>query len=103
DVFQKGSEPGPSRPMIPWLTLTGVVASAAATGWLARVQESGTAGMMTVDGFRIFALLIILLAAAITILLSVGYPEHTGINRGEFYALLLFATVGMMLMAGTRD
>ena len=102
DVFQKGSEPGPSRPMIAWLTLGGIVAAAAATGWLVGVEESGTAGMMTVDGFRIFALLIILLAAAITVLLSIGYPEHTGINRGEFYALLLFATVGMMVRAGPR-
>src|SRR5690606_19600426 len=55
------------------------------------------------DGFRVFANFIMLVAAAIAILISIGYPDHTGINRGEFFALILLSTVGMMLMAGTRD
>jgi hypothetical protein len=44
-----------------------------------------------------------LIAAAIAILISIGYPEETGINRGEFYALILFSTLGMMLMGASRD
>lgn len=103
DVFQKGRETGPSRPMIPWLALGGLVMTAVANAWLLGVVESGTVGLVAVDGFRIFANFIILTAAAIAILISIGYPESTGINRGEFYALILFSTVGMMLMGGTRD
>ena len=103
DVFQKGSAVGPSRPIIPWLSLGGLVAAAAGSVWLLGISESGTAGLVAVDGFRVFANLIILLAASIAILISIGYPDDTGINRGEFYVLLMLATVGMMLMAGTRD
>jgi NADH-quinone oxidoreductase subunit N len=103
DVFQKGRNTGPSRPMIPWLAIAGLAVTAAANLWLLGVTESGTAGIVAVDGFRVFANFIMLTAAAMAILISIGYPESTGINRGEFYVLILLATVGMMLMAGTRD
>jgi NADH-quinone oxidoreductase subunit N len=103
DVFQKGSRSGPSRPMIPWLALAGLVAAGAANIWLLGLTESGTAGMVAVDSFRVFVNFIVLTAAAMSILISIGYPTATGINRGEFYALILLATVGMMLMAATRD
>ena len=39
DVFQKGREPGPSRPLIPWLALAGLAVTAAANGWLLGVGE----------------------------------------------------------------
>ena len=103
DVFQKGSTIGPSRPIIPWLAIGGLAAAAAASVWLTGVSESGTAGLVAVDGFRTFATLVILLAAVIAVMISIGYPEDTGINRGEFYVLMMLATVGMMLMAATRD
>ena len=103
DVFQKGSRPGPSSRMIPWLTLAGLIATGAANVWLMGVTESGTAGIVAVDGFRVFTNFIMLIAAAIAVLISIGYPEDTGINRGEFYSLILFSTLGMMLMAASRD
>ena len=55
--------------------------------------------MVAVDAFRVFANFIFLLAAALSILISIGYLDRQEINRGEFYVLVLFATVGMMLMA----
>ena len=103
DVFQKGKETGPSRPIIPWLAVAGLVVTGFANAALLGFAETGTAGLVAVDGFRVFANFIMLTAAGIAILISIGYPESTGINRGEFYALILLATVGMMLMAGTRD
>jgi NADH-quinone oxidoreductase subunit N len=103
DVFQKGRNSGPSAPIIPWLALAGLLATGVANGWLLGIGESGTAGVVVVDGFRVFTNFIILVAAAISILISIGYPAGTGINRGEFYSLILFSTVGMMLMAATRD
>jgi NADH-quinone oxidoreductase subunit N len=56
-----------------------------------------------VDGFRVFANFIFLIAAAMAILLSIGYLDRQGINLGEFYVLILFATVGMMILAASRD
>ena len=43
--------------------------------------------------------MIFLIATALVILLSVRYLQIEDENHGEYYALLLFATVGMMFMA----
>jgi NADH-quinone oxidoreductase subunit N len=55
------------------------------------------------DGFRVYTNFILLIAAALCLFMSIGYLDRKGINRGEFHALVLFATLGMMLMAGARD
>ncbi|MBA2245366.1 MAG: NADH-quinone oxidoreductase subunit N [Gemmatimonadetes bacterium] len=103
DVLQKGNRTGPSHPMIPWLTLAGLVLTAGANVWLMQVDAVGTAGVIAVDSFRIFANFIFLLAAALAILISFGYVDRHKINMGEFYVLIAFATVGMMLMAAARE
>jgi NADH-quinone oxidoreductase subunit N len=103
DVFQKGNRIEPSRPLIAWLSLAGLGATAIANLWLLRVGEVAPTGMVAVDSFRIFANFIFLLAASMAVLISIGYLDRWDINRGEFYVLLLFATVGMMLLGASRD
>lgn len=103
DVFQKGSRAGPSSPVVPWVALGGIGLAAIANGWTLGLEEAGATGVIAVDSFRIFANFIFLLAAALAILVSIGYLDRHDINRGEFYVLLLFATVGMMLMGSARD
>ena len=103
DVFQKGSRSEPSRPIIGWLALAGLVAAGVANIWTLRVVESGTSAVVAVDSFRIFLNFVFLLAAALTVMMSFGYLDRRGINRGEFHVLVLFATVGMMLLASARD
>ena len=63
--------------------------------------KTGTdfARMVYLDNFSFFFYLIFLLGAALTVLISRQYLEDYGKNLGEYYALILFATVGMMLMA----
>jgi NADH-quinone oxidoreductase subunit N len=102
DVFQKGNRAGPSRPGIAWLALAGLGATALANGWQLGVTGAAT-GLVAVDGFRVFVNFIFLIAAALTVLLSMGYLDRFSINRGEFYVLVLYTTVGMMLMASARD
>jgi NADH-quinone oxidoreductase subunit N len=103
DVFQKGNRSEPSRPMIPWLAGAGLVAAALANGWLLGLTGSATDGIVAVDGFRVFANFIFLIAAGMAILLSIGYVDRKGINLGEYFVLILFATVGMMILAASRD
>ncbi len=103
DVFQKGSRSEASRPIVAWLALAGLVPTALANVWLVGVTESGTSAMIAVDSFRVFANFIVILATALAILLSIGYLDRQGINRGEFYVLMLFSAVGMMLLASARD
>jgi len=72
-----------------------------------RVAGSGTlAGFhdsVVVDGFLIFFAALFLVATSLVILLSVKYLEMEREQEGEYYALLLFACVGMMLMASGTD
>ena len=62
--------------------------------------KSGFEGMYLSDGYALFFKLIFLIIAFMTILISIGYTQREGIEFGEYYALILFATLGMMLMAG---
>ena len=59
--------------------------------------------MFVVDNFSVFFNLVFLLSTAIVILMSDNYIKQEGVNYGEYYTLVLFATVGMMLMAGGAD
>lgn len=86
-----------------WLSLIGVLLAAGVNGWLYGVTEVGNDSMIALDGFRLFANWIVLLAAALTILISFAYVYRQRLQAGEFYALILFATAGAMFMAGARD
>lgn len=55
------------------------------------------------DNFSLFFKGIFLLTAGMTILISDQYFKREECNLGELYPLLLFATVGMMLMASGTD
>ncbi len=86
-----------------WLALAGLVAAAVMNAWLYRVTVLGEASMITVDAFRLFANWALLVGAAMTILVSVPYVSRQGLQAAEFYTLVMLATVGMMIMAGTRN
>jgi NADH-quinone oxidoreductase subunit N len=64
---------------------------------------SGFYGTVKVDGFAIVFKLIFLLGAALTVAVSLRYLDVEGEQRGEYYALVLFATVGMMFLASGYD
>jgi NADH-quinone oxidoreductase subunit N len=88
-----------------WVTLVGLVATAATTWWLwwNQAGASGVAAMIAVDDFRFVADWLFLGAAALTVLVSFEYLEREDMLVPEYYVLLLFATLGMMLMAGAED
>jgi NADH-quinone oxidoreductase subunit N len=52
----------------------------------------GFYGMVRIDGFALVFKVIFLLAAALTIAISLRYLDVEGEQRGEYYALVLFAT-----------
>ena len=64
---------------------------------------TGFYGTLKVDGFAIVFKLIFLLAAALTVAISLRYLDVEGEQRGEYYALVLFATVGMMFLSSGYD
>jgi NADH-quinone oxidoreductase subunit N len=60
-------------------------------------------GPVAVDGFRWAADVVFLLATVVSIGLSMDYNAREGITAPEAHVLVLFATVGMMIMAAARD
>jgi NADH-quinone oxidoreductase subunit N len=78
------------------LTLVAVIAM----GWLG---WGASGGPVAVDGFRWAADVVFLLATVVAIGLSMDYNAREGITAPEAHVLVLFATVGMMIMAAARD
>ena len=60
-------------------------------------------GMFVSDGYSTFFKLIFLANLILTVLISSRYLQTMRINFGEYYALTMFATLGMMLMASAAD
>ena len=60
-------------------------------------------GMFAFDGYANFFKLIFYTTLLLTILLSVKYLSIDKIPAGEYYSLLIFSTVGMMIMASATD
>jgi len=85
------------------LSLIGVLVAALANGWLYGVTEVGTGNMIAVDRFRLIANWIFLAGTAMAILISIAYVQKQRLQIGEFYGLMLFSVVGMMVMAAARD
>ncbi|MFN3467292.1 MAG: hypothetical protein ACK4WF_06275, partial [Candidatus Brocadiales bacterium] len=52
--------------------------------------------LLAVDGYTTFFNVLFVLIAMVTIALSLGYVDNTGVDAGKYYPLILFATLGMM-------
>ena len=63
------------------------------------VPIDGFYGMIRLDGFAFVFQSIFLVGAALAIAISTRYLDIEGEQHGEYYALVLFATVGMMFLA----
>jgi len=61
------------------------------------------AGSVVLDNTAILIHWILIVITVVTILFSTDYNERQGIERGEYYPLLLFSTAAMMLMAQGRS
>ncbi|HET9920855.1 MAG TPA: NADH-quinone oxidoreductase subunit N, partial [Ktedonobacteraceae bacterium] len=102
-----GSEPPLARFLpLPALALLGLAGAFAATIVLFAVgdQHSAFNGMIGSDAGSLYAYIIILSASILGLLLVPGYLQRTNlVHQGEFYALWLLATIGMMLMSAAMS
>jgi NADH-quinone oxidoreductase subunit N len=60
-------------------------------------------GVVAADSLGLFVYLILIAVGVLTIVHSWPLLERDGLPAGEYYALLLFALAGMMLMASATD
>ena len=67
------------------------------------MQQSGLQDMVVADGFSTFVNALLLVSGLLGVALAYGYVKRMGLERGEYYTLLLFSVTGMMLMAQAAD
>ncbi|HEY6407620.1 MAG TPA: NADH-quinone oxidoreductase subunit N [Ktedonobacteraceae bacterium] len=92
--------------VLPVLSLLGLAGAFVATFVLFAVGDHQAAfnRMVGSDYGSLYAYIIILSASFLGILLSPAYLKRLAlVHQGEYYALLLFATVGMMLLAASTS
>ena len=94
---------GRSRRPLGWLAAAGLIAALGTT--LMQIGHHGTGffNMVRVDTFSIFFHVVIVSTALVAVLASLDYLERQHIIGGEFYALILFGTVGMALMSSAIE
>jgi NADH-quinone oxidoreductase subunit N len=85
------------------LSLLSLAVGAWAVFRVREVKRTLFEGMFVHDGFTLFFTLLFCGIAAVAVLLSWDYVKRTRINQTEFYALLLSATLGMIIMAASND
>jgi NADH-quinone oxidoreductase subunit N len=86
-----------------YIALAGIASSALFLYRIRDIEFSAYGGVLSLDAFSIFFKLIFLIAAALSIAISLRYLDIERENHGEYYALILFSTMGMMFMAGAVD
>ena len=82
-----------------------VIGAFAATGVLTTQTASGVSynGLFLTDAFATYSKLLILAGGALSAILAMDYNKHQNINRFEFPVLILFSTVGMMVLASAGN
>lgn len=106
-VFQKTD----ATRFIAWLTV-GAMALAGLMVWggssdpvttFLVVPGNAKSGMFIVDGFAGFVKILILVAAALAVIMSMNFLEREKLERFEYPIVMLFATLGMMMMVSAND
>ncbi|MBI5651995.1 MAG: NADH-quinone oxidoreductase subunit N, partial [Chloroflexi bacterium] len=95
--------PSEQKAYLGYMSLIGIIVTfvSVVSGW--NSPQAGFNGAVLQDNFALFFKGIFLISAFLTILITDQYLQREECNWGEMYPLILFATVGMMLMASGTD
>jgi NADH-quinone oxidoreductase subunit N len=103
DVFRRGPGGGQSGAWVGHATLLGLALAFVGNAWLLGAAAVGDGGLVSVDAYRVTANFIVLTATLLTTVYAGEYLVREGLRIGEFYGLLLLASVGMMILVAARD
>jgi NADH-quinone oxidoreductase subunit N len=97
----------PEKKTIFWiLGIGGLLAAGGLTAVVHGMSETPVdayLGMLRIDRFGIFFSVVSILAGLLSLLMTEDYLERIGVRVGEYYALVLFGVMGMMLMGFASD
>jgi len=92
-----------------WLAAVGLAVSLVLTllslGGVIEFSDNQDAfsGMFVADRFTDAINVVVLVSALLSIMAAYDYLQRTGMQRGEYYYLVMFATVGVMFMGSAGD
>lgn len=99
-------EPGVPRARkkaLGWLAIAGVVIAGISSIWVFRNPGLAFSSSVESDSYSLYFIDLFLAIAVLVLLGSMDYLERDAVDHGEFYALILMATVGASFMAASTD
>ena len=92
---------GPNFQLCSMLTIGALVVAAGLV--LIGHPGLGYSGLSVSDSYSRFVKLLVLASSILGVVMSLDYNEHEDLRRFEFPVLMLFATIGMMIMASASN
>jgi NADH-quinone oxidoreductase subunit N len=88
-----------------WLTVAGFVGILASLVWMFAAGVQGTLfnNMFVLDAFAVFFKIVVVVATLLVLLASLDYIKRIYLFRGEYYVMVMLATLGMLFMASAND
>lgn len=87
----------------PYAALAGLVVALVACITLLGQPPTTVLAVLTLDGLALVAKMLALVSVGMVVLFSGPYMQERSRHQGEFYALLLFATLAITLVVGASD
>jgi NADH-quinone oxidoreductase subunit N len=86
-----------------WVAFIGTLTALASLRYMYQDPGAAYSGVIQADTFSIFLHAVVIGSAALCLLGAIKYLDDENLQRGEFYALVLFATAGMGILAGANE
>ncbi|SVA93147.1 uncharacterized protein METZ01_LOCUS146001, partial [marine metagenome] len=94
---------GKDKSALVFISLTGLLMAVISSFAKYNLPVYSFNGAYVVDHLSIFFTMIFCISSALAIMVSVDFNKREGIKIGEYYSLILFCTVGMILLASSTD
>ena len=104
-VFQKSEDDSPvgTSRLVAHLGVTSLALALLLVLAFGRGPAIAFGGLFVVESFAVFAKALVLIGSGIALVISQDYLERHGAARFEYGVLIVFATLGMMMMVSAND
>ncbi|OGW21385.1 MAG: NADH-quinone oxidoreductase subunit N [Nitrospinae bacterium RIFCSPLOWO2_12_FULL_47_7] len=94
---------GRDKTLLVYVSLMGLIMTVVSSFAKGSLPSYSFQGSYVVDNFSIFFIFIFAISSALAIMLSANYNRQENVRFGEYYSLILFCTVGMIILASSTD
>ncbi len=85
------------------ISIGGLLIAAVLSFSFFKVRASILGNMFILDSFGLILKILILFSSILAIFLALDFLNHPGSKQGEYYSLLLFSTLGMIIITGASN